>query len=360
MTRYRARLAFSLCISLAATAAAQDMIGISYANDVFRIDSATGEGTLVGPTGFPGGGGSTGSNSMLVAGNVVWIGYTRGGSTEFQMLHVPSGSATTTSTVNLDVRGLAYDSVQRRFYAVVDSGIGTGDSLYIVNPFNGFSALVGAMGSTTVQALAHDGSTLFAIGRNGLLTVDPATGAATDVNPSVQLSGGGQFLSVDGSGQLFYGRSELYTVDKVTGVGTLVGSGGYADVRGCDFVCPTTALGAGCPSGTSAPRLRLARCPTSPGILLTTVSGGPANALYGIALATRSGQVILPNGCTIWLGGNVALQIHSLDTAGQDQRSLLTIPFGFAGTRLALQALTFPGPAGGGIATTSGYEFVVR
>jgi len=73
----------------------------------------------------------------------------------------------------------------------------------------------------------------------GLVTIDTVTAEAVDVNPAV--SGSAlqvQALEFAPDGTLYGGRNELYVIDPATGVLTLVGSGGYSNLRGLAFAVP--------------------------------------------------------------------------------------------------------------------------
>ncbi len=72
----------------------------------------------------------------------------------------------------------------------------------------------------------------------GLVRVDPNTGQITDVDPNQNSSPqiGIQTISCGPDGNLYGGRAEMYRIDTATADETLVGSGGYSDVRGWDFL----------------------------------------------------------------------------------------------------------------------------
>jgi hypothetical protein len=106
------------------------------------------------------------------------------------------------------------------------------DELVTVNLNTGAVTTIGSTGFSGVQALAANGTTLYAWDVSaGLLTVDSGSGLATDVN--TQAPGNPNIQALDfGAGGLYGARNELYTIDTGTGVITLVGSGGYTDIRG--------------------------------------------------------------------------------------------------------------------------------
>lgn len=114
------------------------------------------------------------------------------------------------------------------------------DELWIIDAATGAGTLVGEMGFTAVQCMAFDmvSGVLYANDNvEGLLTVDPATGVATDVAPGV---GGAdiQTITVTPDGTIYGVREDVYTIDPVTGVHTMVAPGQFTDIRGADFLGP--------------------------------------------------------------------------------------------------------------------------
>lgn len=126
-----------------------------------------------------------------------------------------------------DIRGMAYDGTT--MWGVRNGG---SDELVTIDLNTGSTTLVGAMNFASVQALAINGSTLYAWDINdGLLTVDTNTGLATDVGTA---GGTGDIQGMDFGvgGTLFGVRESLYTIDTNTGAFTPVGAGGLGDNRG--------------------------------------------------------------------------------------------------------------------------------
>lgn len=256
----------TLCLSaaLAAPLAAQDMIGVSWTGSVYSLDSATGSGSLIGASGY------TQVNNMAkspsgtlyacagygVPCTVIEINPTTG-----------AGTMVSTTTVN-SVRGMSYFG--NTLYLVNDSsGTGVGlDDLYKLDPVSGVATFIGSTGFTGVQGLGAANGVLYGWDINyGLLTINPATGAATDVNASVGGTGI-QNLCANASGELYGGQYSLYKIDAMTGVSTLVGSGGYSDLRGMEFI------------GSGGPSFTLTKTGTCPGpVTLSSVNGTPGGAV---------------------------------------------------------------------------------
>lgn len=213
-------------------AAPGDIIGVAWGGSSFALDSETGTGVLLGPSGVA----SMNAMSRSPDGTLY---ATKVGPQQLLTIDPDTGVATVVANLNpaIDVRGLGFHP-NGTLYAVVDES--TPDALHTIDPNTGATARIGATGTTTIQGLAvsQDG-TIYAWDLSsslsrGLMTLDPNTGVATDVNPNV---GGRDMQALDfgPDGTLFGGRDQLYTIDVNTGEFTLVGSGGYADVRGFAF-----------------------------------------------------------------------------------------------------------------------------
>lgn len=260
-------------LACAAPSAAQDMVAVSWSGDSTAIDSATGAGTSLGFSGFssvnsmakdPGTGKLYANSNNLII--------------EIDPLTGLGSLVATTSLSNFGIRGMAF--LGSTLYAVVDGGP---DALYTIDLSTGSTTFIGSTGFFGMQGLTEAGGVLYGweIGTGsgfgvGLVTINPATGAATDVD--VNNGGSGfevQTLCSDSVGNLWGASDALYTVDKVTGLTSLVGSGGYSDVRGIEF------------AGGGAPSFTLAKSGTCPGsVALFTSNGTPFNLvaiLHGTA-----------------------------------------------------------------------------
>ena len=140
---------------------------------------------------------------------------------------------------DVSIRGLAYTG--GLLYAVHNQGgmfkIGA-DDLYTINTSTGAATLVGSTGFTGVQGLTTDaGGNMFAWdAQRGLLRVNKATGAATDVGAAP----GGvdiQTLAFDPNGVLYGAGYHIYTIDPVTGQRTLsTQMSTFVDIRGIEFI----------------------------------------------------------------------------------------------------------------------------
>ena len=219
-----------LAIAMAPATGFATAIGVSWSGDVYTIDETTGVGSFLGASGF--------SELNSAAADSVGTVFS---STDLELVTIDSTSGLGTGVVSYSapfsngIRGLAFAD-DDTLYALADTGpLGSlgPDSLYTVDIGTGNFTLVGSTGLTDVQGLAFSASgDLFAWDiTSGLMSLDLTTGFATDVGAAAGISGI-QALEFGADGTLFGGRDELYSIDTATGAWSLIGGGGYSDVRG--------------------------------------------------------------------------------------------------------------------------------
>jgi hypothetical protein len=222
---------------------------------VYRIDECTGVGALVGRSG------ALGLNSLArdVSGKLFSVGFDPAGS-YLATIDASTGRATHgeylrfQGDINEDVRGLAF-SPGGVLFAINNSSSGIGsnpDDLFTIDVNTGVGTLVGRTGFNGIQGLdfSPDG-TLYGwdVGNGdgigaGLVRINPITGAAVDVDTSVSGSGRIQTLAFAPDGTLYGAGDALYKIDVATGTATVIGGGGYSDVRGLAVLpgAPTLAI----------------------------------------------------------------------------------------------------------------------
>jgi len=149
-----------------------------------------------------------------------------------------------------DTRGLSFDA-NDNLYAVVNRDDNSGsptldDDLYRFDLTNETTTVIGSLGFRGVQGfdIAPNGTFFAWDGDDGLLTVDPTTGSATDVNPAIGGTAEIQSIVFAPDGRLFGARRNLYSIDTATGIFTQIGNGSNIDLRGIEYVVPE-------PSGVS-------------------------------------------------------------------------------------------------------------
>jgi hypothetical protein len=258
MRRYTAVWS-TLFVAFVAPAARADIIGVSFGflgtdSRVVRIDPTTGAGSVIGVTGFP----AMNSLAENSAGTLFSV-------VDNPPIALPrlitidpnTGAGTVVSTLNFgsvvpDVRGLAFSPADVLF-AINNTGpIGEAnpDELYHVDVATGIGTLIGPTGRHGLQSIAFSpagvlygwdvGGPTGVVGL-GLVTIDPVTGQATDVNPAVGDGGlliqgiafapDGTLFGVSGAAAAVM-PDTLFAINPATGVATPIGSGGYSDVRG--------------------------------------------------------------------------------------------------------------------------------
>jgi hypothetical protein len=212
------------------------VIGVGWSGDVYQIDLATGNSSLIGYSGY------SKLNAMAKAPDGTMYAMS---DSDLLSIDPVTGLATYVATTSLNsVRGLAFDSSGTLYAA--ENPIPTAideDILYTIDVGTGATNFIGATGFFGIQGMSFSGNVLYAfdIGNgsgigDGLITIDPATGVSTDVNPGVNGSGSqAQCLFTDNAGNLYCAASELFSVDKATGVVTVIGGGGFS-VRGAEVL----------------------------------------------------------------------------------------------------------------------------
>lgn len=307
----------------------QSLLTVSWTGQAHTIDATTGSGSLLGPVGF--------SSLNSLARDPVSGSYYTMSNTTLVSVDPATGQGTGLGSFAVNtVAALAVDS-QGTLHAIVN---GTPDSLYTFDPASGTPTLIGSTGLQGIQGLAFDPLTGQLFGWDvgfgsgngvGLVTIDPATGIATDVDPATGGSANDvQWLAFDSSGRIYGGRSSLYTIDRNTGALTLVGSGGYSDTRGADF------LGAG-PVGPYTLSIGGASTPAGYEVAVDVTGGTPGSGYFTCLTLT---QGAFPNG-----------YLFGLDPTPVELNTQLLAPIApYNGTLdqngAALFRLPLPGPLG--------------
>lgn len=143
-----------------------------------------------------------------------------------------------------DIRGLSFDAADNLF-AVVNRNDMSGsptlnDDFYSIDLQNESTNLIGSLGFKSVQGFDISPSGDFFAWDifEGLLSIDPVTGMATDVNPGVGGTADIQSIVFAPNGRLYGARNNLYRINPVTGEFTQIGTGSGLDVRGIEYIVP--------------------------------------------------------------------------------------------------------------------------
>lgn len=218
--------------ALTAPVVAQDVLGIAWSGEVYDIDLATGDASSRGHCGY------SRINAMAKAPDGTLFAMS---DSDLISIDPATGLAAFVTTTGLtSVRGLAISEASTLY--AIESTLAE-DLLYTIDVVSGATTFIGATGYLGIQGLTFAGGALFGfeVGSgagfgDGLITIDPATGAATDVNAAVGGRGTeGQCLFSDATGELYCANTELYSIDAATGMTTLIGGGTFS-VRGAEIV----------------------------------------------------------------------------------------------------------------------------
>jgi hypothetical protein len=143
-----------------------------------------------------------------------------------------------------DIRGLSFGQADVLFAAVnrndVHGSPTLPDDLYEIDLANQTTTRIGSMGFNGVQGLDYSPSgLLYAWDVNdGLLIVNPVTGAAVDVNSSIGGTAAIQSIVFAPDGRLFGARQQLFSINPLTGAYTPIGVGNGPDIRGIEWMVP--------------------------------------------------------------------------------------------------------------------------
>jgi hypothetical protein len=147
-----------------------------------------------------------------------------------------------------DIRGLSFD-LTGKLLAVVNRNDPQGsptlpDDLYEINLASQTTSRIGSLGFLGVQGLdASPGGGMFAWDvQDGLLMVNPVTGAATDVNASIGGTAQIQSIVFAPNGRLFGAGDTLYAINATTGEFSKIGAGGGPDIRGIEWIVPEPSV----------------------------------------------------------------------------------------------------------------------
>jgi len=251
------KLTMKILITLAITViglntANAAMIGVSWSgsqSQVFRINPATGETQLIGDTGV------TQLNALtedgqggLLAGaldRIHTIDPVTGVATGFVNIDFP----TTGNDSSIRIRSLA-TAADGTIYAMTKGMGGEGiQELWTIDLTTQVATLIAAPVGYSPQALTvtPDGRLLSyswgngVVGSNdaGLISIDPVTGAFTDINPAVSSQDLNlQSLTFDPFGNLYgVSTSAFYAIDLITGEATFIAEAPLS-LRGLAYVVP--------------------------------------------------------------------------------------------------------------------------
>jgi hypothetical protein len=289
------------CGVLLPSLTAQDMIGVTFAGQVLRMDSTTGAVTTLAS-------GQAGKNCLCCTNDNRLISTVRSGSVTAGFRHHLVEIDPFTGAERLlfgsadvgDLRGLvALQQLQPHLILGVRD-VGGPDELVRLDLLTGAVTVLGATGFGSIQDLDFTGSGLRAWDlAAGLLQVNGGNGAATDPFPGVGGPAGQQFLVTDPrTFQTFVGGAALHPVQVGTGtVGAPLAFAGNPDLRGAVFTAARTQrFGSDC-GGVGGESNILALGTVAAGQALTIRStrhdpGGLGVQIVGFSEVLHAGQAL--------------------------------------------------------------------
>lgn len=337
MTKGVRGLARGLVIVAACAAGAHaDLLYGTRGSELYRIDTNTLTGTLVGPLGVS----SVGGLAFGLDGTLYGL---TGSTGELVTIDTTTGAATVVGALGASVSasaGLALDPTTNTLYATTGDGTGIASFLVTVDPSTGASTGVGETGTSALVGLSSDATgVLWGIdggpGVEELVTIDPATASTTVVSPG----GLGAFttlsaLDIGPSGTLWAvsrGSTtyDLVQIDPGTGAGTNIGA-----ISGISVSGSLTALASFDPSFQLYPP-----GPGAVGANWLNVSGAPPNEPILVFAGTGLGSSSLPGcpGMPLGLAPAFLVSHGSSDGAGFAGFHVLARP-ALAGLTLHYQA----------------------
>tara|TARA_R110002072_G_scaffold228234_12_gene385385 strand:- start:18238 stop:19314 length:1077 start_codon:yes stop_codon:yes gene_type:complete len=291
-------------------ATAQDMIAVSWSGAVYALDSFAGTATLLGNGAF-------GQNSLArddLGG--LWSTERVGLTYSLTSIDPATGAATTVTPNFADLRAMA-SAGGSLLWGIEDTGA---DQLVKIDVTTSQVTTIGPTGYSAIQCLATLGGVMYAWDNNsGLLTIDPLTGAATDIDVTVGGNGDMQWLARRSDGKLVGGNNALYEIDILTGNAVVIG-GSFPDFRGAEpYQERISNFGSGCAGafGTVTSTAQIGNGPNAqlncrstnhdpnvPGLLLVGISSSQTGAL---PLPFNIDPVFGTQGCTLYVSLDVTV-----------------------------------------------------
>jgi hypothetical protein len=344
---------------------AQDLIGVGWSGQVVLVDSLTAAVTPLG-TGLPGQNalGRDASGNYWCTTRTTATPYVYG----LTVLDPSTGAATVIHSNFVDLRGLCAASGSDLFGILQASS----DMLVRIDTATGTSTTLGSTGFAGLQGLAEHQGVLYGWDINqGLVIIDPNTGAGVDPFPGLGGPSGLQFLCSHPDGRLLAGggstTNSLYTVDLTTGLTTLIGvMSGAADLRGLEALGGyATSFGSGCNGAGGPVTLTVTGNLRANGNLTAVSTNHASNALgamvlglsttshQGLPLPTSLDPILGTSGCTLYTSIDASL----VGITSANAPATLTFAFGLtsaaAGAIFHLQHACFE-PVAGGLSWSNG------
>lgn len=336
--------------SLTPLATAQDMIAVSWSGGVYALDSYTGAATYIAN-------GLSGQNALARddAGGL-WSTHRNGTVYALTSIDPNSGAATVVTNNFPDLRAMA-SAGGTLLWGIQNA---SPDELIQFDTTNSQVTTIGQTGFGSIQCLATVDGILYAWDNNaGLLTIDPATGVATDVSASVGGNGDMQWLTRRSDGALIGGNSGLYVIDPTTGVATQIASG-LVDTRGAEpYQQHIQTFGTGCAgafgtvqasasiTGGPAPVLSTSSTNHDPNVPGLIVFGISSQQTGGVPLPFNIDPIFGTQGCNLYVSLDVSVLAFTAANGPATLDTSLPILPGWSGYSLLIQHATLDSVPGG-------------
>lgn len=330
-----------LVIGSAVRASSAQILGVTWTGDVVLVDPATAEGGVVGTVGWDE------VNAMSKDVNGRLVACSNSPTPTFLELDPVTYQGTLVDSALLhDVRSIAFSSTDPMILYATDipSGVGRWLFRFDLNYANGdpqyrnlidrieWAGTYIPVPGIQAMTMAPDG-TLYAWSTGaGLVTVDPTTARAVNVSGVSDGSSAIQSIFFDDAGVLYGIYDELYTIDTTTGARTLVGAGGWSNVRAasiapgqCDVstycIASPNSAGPGALIGWSGSSSVAAND------LVLEIQGSPPGRFGSFFYGPNQTQVPFGDGYRCAGGGVHRLGVTQSDAAGDASHALdITAP----------------------------------
>jgi hypothetical protein len=355
---------------LGASTRAQDSYAVSFDGRIYYVDTTVPSATVIGS-------GLIGQNALGRANGEFWSTSRAGTSFFLTRLDFFAGTATVVWPAP-DIRGLA-SAGGHELFAVHEPLPGqTSDTLSRIDTMTGNITHIGPTGFSSIQALTVLGGMMFAWDlTQGLLTIDPNTGVATDVDPS-RVGPGMQTLSAAADGRLLgaggasASGSTLYAIDIGTGTTVSIGTinGGF-DIRGLEahggFSFP---ISNGCAGAAGQVTMSVTGMLTGNGQIVTTsrphAPQVPGLLVLGLSSGSSGGSflpilldpILGTSGCTLFVSPDVT--VFNMTSAGANAFLSIGMPLSMAarGVTVYAQHACFE-PVPGGLSLSNAAQILI-
>ncbi|MCV2419224.1 IPTL-CTERM sorting domain-containing protein [Paucibacter sp. DJ2R-2] len=197
--------------------------------NIGTIDSTTGVGTVVGPTGHAG----TYGVAEDPTSNILYATY----GTTLATVNKSTGALTTVGNMGISIFGITFDASGALWT------VSTGTGLYTVNKASGAVTLVGngTPAGGWMDIAFSGGGVLYGVDGPRLYTINTGTGASTLVATFSGPCTDVMSIGFDTGGTLYgadYSAGKFCSINPGTAVTTLIGPTGVANPHGGDFGTP--------------------------------------------------------------------------------------------------------------------------